>query len=735
MKYLYIILLLYSSTLYGQTITGHVYEKPGDSKQPLPGASIYWSGTTVGTVADENGAFKLQRDGLNNWLVVSYIGFVNDSILVKNESEINFYLKSSSELKGVEIQGKRDGTLISTIKPRNVETITEKELLKAPCCNLSESFETNPTVDVNYADAVTGAKEIQMLGLSGVYTQLLAEAIPTMTGLGNIYGLNYVPGPWMESIQISKGAGSVNNGFEAITGQINIEFKKPENMKDRMFINVFGDIQGRTELNTINKFNLSSQTTNMFMLHGSINQLNIDHNDDTFMDMPLTKQINIYNKINYHSGRRLEGQAGVKLIAENRVGGQVNFDPEKDKGTTNAYGAVINSRRIEVFTKTGLVNPEKPYQSMGLQMQGTYHSHNSWFGLKQYDAEQKSFYANFAYISRIITDKHKFRAGADMKLDYITETFMRKDYVSNEEVPGLYTEYTFDSHEKWGIIAGIRADYHNYFGWFVSPRANIKYNFTPEIIARVSGGKGYRTPLSFADNIGVMVNSKQVLILQSPDAEEAWNGGLNITARFKFNGREGSFSADYYYTTFINQYIIDQFSVPGAVLYYNLNGNSTATSLQSTLTYELARGLDIKIAGKLDDISTDYIYSKNAARPLYAREKALVNVAYETLKKRWRFDATWQWNGKKLLPASITHLHESSTKETMSQPYSLFNAQITRVYRIWEVYIGCENIGNFTQHNPISNADQPFSPGFDASSVWGPLSERNIYGGVRININ
>ncbi|MEP7264888.1 MAG: TonB-dependent receptor [Bacteroidota bacterium] len=734
MKYIFICLIFCCNSLIAQNIKGKIYDKSGGKKQPLPGASVYWSGTTKGTVADENGVFVLATDIEHHLLVVSFIGYINDSVPVEGADDLIIYLIPSVELNTVEINAKQDATSISTIKPRNTELITERELIKAACCNLSESFETNPTIDVNYADAVTGAKEIQMLGLSGVYTQLMAEQIPAMTGLGSIYGLNYIPGPWMQSIQISKGAGSVVNGFEAITGQINIELKKPETMKERMFINAFGDAEGRVELNTINTFILNNSFSDILMVHGDMNQTKIDHNDDGFLDMPLTKQINIYNKLDYNSGKRLEGQFGIKAIAEDRIGGEMNFDADKDKGTTNAYGAVVNSKRVEVFTKTGIVNPEKPYQSMGLQMQGVYHKHDSWFGLKQYDAEQQSFYANYSYISKLKTTANKFRVGMDMKVDHITETYNGKDYISNEEVPGVYGEYTFDNEKKWGIIAGMRADYHNIYGWFLSPRAHVKYNFTPEIIARISGGKGYRTPLAFADNIGVMANSKTLIILESPDAEEAWNGGLNVTARFKLHGKEGSISADYYYTSFINQYIIDQYSVPGAVLYYNLDGNSTASSIQTTITFEVLKGLELKVAGKMDNVSTDYIYKKDAQRPFYAREKALANISYETKKKRWRFDATWQWNGvKPLLPSIHDVQHDQQTTQE-SPSYSIINSQVTRVYRKWEIYFGCENAGDFTQHNPIINASQPFSPEFDASSIWGPITGRKFYGGIRINI-
>jgi outer membrane receptor for ferrienterochelin and colicins len=686
MKLLMLCFILMHAGVCAQQITGNIYDQNG---APLPGASVYWSGTTTGTVSGNDGSFSLQKHEQINLLVVSYIGLRNDTVPAVPGKQLQIRMQADKELEGVEINAKKEATDISTIKPRNIERITERELLKAACCNLSESFETNPTVDVNYADAVTGAKEIQMLGLSGVYTQFLAEAIPALTGLGSIYGLNYIPGPWMESIQISKGAGSVVNGYESITGQINIEFKKPETFKERMYVNVFGDSEGRVELNTINKIRINDGLSDIFMVHGSMSQSRIDHNDDGFMDMPLAKQINIYNRLGYNSGKTMEGQAGFRIIAEDRMGGEMDFE-KSDRGTTNLYGAVVNSRRLEAFVKTGMVNPAKPYQSMGIQLNGIYHDHKSWFGLKQYDAVQHSFYANYGYITKIVKENHRVRIGADFKADKITETLNDRDYNSTENVPGVYTEYTWDNIDKWGVIAGMRADYHEQFGWFICPRANVKYNFSPNLIVRVSGGKGFRTPLTFADNIGVFSSSRHIVVLEAPAAEEAWNSGANVTARFKWHEREGSISADYYYTSFINQYIIDPYSVPEAVLYYNLSGQSTASSMQLTLSYELVKGLEVRVSGKLDDVSTDYIYKSNASRPLYSKEKGLITASYETEKKRWRFDGTWQWNGKKNLPARAgAHQHEGNEiKESPS--FSIVNCQATRVYRKWELYAGTD---------------------------------------------
>ena len=719
-----------------QTVKGKVLETGSDKKeQPLIGASVHWAGISTGTVTDTEGNFELKvSDTVKRILVVQYVGYLSDTIHAHDPSKfIEVHLRQSKTLKEVNVKSKRDATVISTIQPRNTELITTGELLKAACCNLSESFETNPSVDVNYTDAVTGAKEIQMLGLSGIYTQLLTENIPTLRGLGSIYGLNYIPGPWMESIQISKGAGSVANGYEATTGQINIEFKKPESNDEKFFVNLFTDSHGRVEANTINTVKLNNKWSYMLMLHGDYAGLKEDANDDGFLDLPLSKQLNIYNRFRYHSGKKLEGQAGIKAIIEDRIGGQTKFDAGTDKGTTNAYGIGVKTKRFEAYTKTGIVYPKTPYKSMGLQLSATYHDQLSYFGLKEYNGTQQSFYANYVYISIIKNTNHKIKLGADYKYDHYNENYNQSPTTSMEQVPGAYAEYTFDYKEKFGAIAGSRIDYHNKYHWIYTPRLHLKYNFTPDIIVRVSGGKGFRTPHVYADNIGVMASSKALVILEEPKPEIAWNSGANMTIRYKVFAHEGSWSVDYYYTNFENQLIVDQYSNPYAVLYYNLRGTSYANSLQTTFTVELAEGLNLKLAYKLDDVHTNYLVVKSIAKPMLSRNKGLVNLDYETPRKKWRMNATAQLEGAKPLPVKSG---ENSTAfvKAYSPSFVMLNAQVTKVFKKWELYGGAENILGYTQKNPIVSAANPFSNEFDATNVWGPITGQKFYVGMRMSL-
>lgn len=712
----------------------------GSNGEKIPGAAIVEISSGKAVLTRSDGSFILEPEGSFPLLIVaSFTGFAPDTVRLNAPvTDLRIKLGPGVTLQSAEITSNRQTTEISTLQARNIELLNEGELLKAACCNLSESFETNPSVDVNYTDAVTGAKEIQLLGLSGIYTQMLGEAIPTLRGMANSFGLMYIPGSWMESIQISKGAGSVSSGYEGITGQINIEFKKPLKPQPLVALNVYADAFGRGEINAIYTLPKKRKWNYMFMAHVSGLKNKIDHNDDGFIDMPLYSQVNLYNRLHFNSGKQWEGQFGLKALVESRQGGMVKFDPESDKRTTKAYGIGIDTRRAEVYAKMGKVFPEKPHKSMGFQLDGVVHDQQAYFGLKTYNGTQSSLYAHALYMSIISNTDHKFKTGIDYKYDLYDESVNDSVFTREEMVPGIHFEYTYGcAEEKFGAIAGVRFDQHNLFGFMWTPRVNLKYNFTDEMIVRASAGKGYRTPNVYADNLGLFVSAKKLVMLEKIRLEEAWNAGLNFTTRFKWWRKEGSLMLDAYHTMFVNQWITDQYSSSEEVYFYNLKGNSTANSAQVTFTYEPLLNLLVKLAWRTDDVRTDYLELKDVNKALVARNKALANLAWKDFSEKWKFDATLQWEGPKNLPMAAGHQHNSSDEATIvskSPSFYQLMAQITRIFKVWEIYIGGENLLDYTQHHVILGADNPFGNNFDATQVWGPVMGRRIYAGIRLNI-
>ncbi len=739
------LLLLLSCSLFTASaqqafVEGTVYEQSsGDKiKSPLPGASVFWANTTIGTTTDEKGFFRLEAEkGFPGLLVFSYVGYRTDTIRVIKAGAIQVILQSSVSLTAVNIEGRQDATMISTIKPINVEQVGKKELLKAACCNLSESFETNPSVNVSYTDAITGAKEIQMLGLSGIYSQIMTENIPNVRGLASTYGLGYVPGPWMESIQITKGSGSVANGFESTSGQINVEYIKPENAEN-FYLNGYGASSGNVEINAHKKIKVSDNTSGILFVHGENSQTKWDHQDDSFLDMPLVTQGNVMNRWSFNDGKRFEGQFGVKAIYEKRRSGQTFYDWNSEADSSSGYGVQITTKRLEVFSKTGMVFADKPWKSAGLILSANFHDQESYFGLKTYDGAQQSLYGSLIYMSIIGTTNHKWKAGVDMRYDDYNELYLMNAFDRVESVPGVFAEYTFNYREKFGFVAGSRVDYHNEWGLFYTPRLHMKYNFTENVIVRVSGGRSFRTANVFADNSSIMATSRNLVIAEKLNPERAWNAGANFTAKFRAWYRPGSISLDYYVTDFSNQVIIDTYSSSDVIEVYNLKGDSWSRSFQVAFNYEVFKRFDVRVAYKNDHVVIDYngIASR---KPLVPEHRALLNVSYETVKENWRYDFTTHYQGTTRLALSNAtddlEGHENDQVQKGTSPdFVTFNAQITHIIKKWEFYLGGENLAGFRQENPVINADRPFEEGFDATNVWGPVMGRKVYIGFRYTL-
>ncbi len=718
-----------------------MYERTGGSKKSavLPGASLYWLGTTTGTTSSSDGSFKISvPDYLPAKLIVSYVGYHSDTITITAAGKIEILLKRSVALSEVTIEGRQESTQISTIKTINTEQINQKELLKAACCNLSESFETNPSVNVSYSDAITGAKEIQMLGLAGIYSQIMTENIPANRGLGGTYGLSYIPGPWMESIQITKGSGSVANGYESTTGQINVEYLKPDKA-DKLYINGYAASTGNTELNAHQKFKVSEKASSILMFHGENMKTEWDHQNDNFLDMPLMHNFNLFNRWSVSDGQNYEMQFGVRGITEQRRSGQTFYKYGDDADTTSGYGVQVKTNRIDAFSKTGLIFPSTPWRSLGLILSGSYHDQNSYFGLKNYDGTQGSFYGSLIYMSILGNTNHKWKAGLDFRHDDYDENYLSNSYLRTENVPGVYAEYTLNLNDKFGAVAGGRADYHNEWGLFYTPRLHLKYNFTSDIILRTSAGRSFRTSNVFADNIGIMASARNLVITEKLNPERAWNYGVNFTAKFVSLDRPATFNIDYYVTDFSNQVIVDTYSSPDDILIYNLDGDSYSRSFQVSLDYEAMPNFNVRVAYKNDQVVMSYS-GVPSQKPLVPEHKGLVNLAYSTKKENWRFDLTAQYHGETKLVYTISEeLHpghsETQVKNNKSPEYITLLGQITHIFnKKWEVYLGGENLTNYRQESIVLNATDPFSPGFDATNIWGPVMGTKIYAGFRFKI-
>ncbi len=731
-KYISVLLGLLLSTVFlqAQSLRGIVYENVNNDTIPLPGVNIYWEGTQKGTVTDAQGRFALKEaKGAHN-LIFSFVGYANDTLHAHSSEALFTHVMSSAlNLNEVEVVSREKTAFVSRMSTVNTTHIGSGELKKAACCNLSESFETSASVDVSYSDAVTGAKQIEMLGLSGIYTQMMSENMPDLRGLANSFGLGYVPGSWMESIQVSKGTSTVLNGYESMSGQINVEYKKPS-AGDKLFVNLFQNHMGRSEMNFNARTPLSKTLSTMLLGHVSHNGTRHDDNKDGFLDDPLYTQYNLFNRWDFiHNNYDI--QFGIKALKEEREGGQLSYDKQLPRDINNGYGVKMNTERVAAFLKTGFIF-DRPVTSLGIQQQFTYHKLGSYFGLNDYDANQLSYYANALFQSYIGNTQHSYTTGASFIYDKYEEQLNDSLFARTEVVPGVFFQYSYSDGHHVNFIAGLRADHHNEYGVFVTPRLHLRYNFNEHTILRATAGKGFRSPNVLAENTSLLASSRRLVFVNTPRMEEAWNFGLNLSKHFDIGNRELTVNIDGYRTSFVNQVIIDRDSDIDLISIYNLNGKSFSNSFQVEANYELLKGLDVTAAFRMNDVKMTY-NDELLQKPLVNKYKGLVSMSYVTNQKKWQFDATAQFNGQSRLPNTEAN-PEIYRQVAKSPAYTIFNAQVTKYFRVWNVYLGGENLTNFKQNNPVIAAENPFGNHFDSSMIWGPISGIKVYVGLRYMI-
>jgi outer membrane receptor protein involved in Fe transport len=703
--------------------------------QPLAGANVFWLGTTQGVATGADGTFRLALPSrLPHQLVVSYIGYESDTLMITTAQEsVEVILSATRELNEVVVAGRRPGTHVSSLEPIMTQVITSTELQRAACCNLSEAFETNASIDVSYSDAVSGAQQIQMLGLAGTYSQIMTENMPTIRGLGQPFGLGFIPGPWMESIQISKGSASVINGYESITGQINVELKKPEG-PERFYYNFYANDFGRLESSVLGAVDLSPLWSTMVMAHGEFMNNQIDHSHNAFLDHPMMKKYNILNRYRYDRPGVMESQFGFRVLKEERQGGQVAFfENGENWGSDSYFGFGVNTSRYEAFAKTGFFFRGLPDASLGTQLSFTHHSVASHYGQRPYDGTQNSFYANILFENSLGHPDHRFTTGISYLLDDYSESLSDSLFARRESVPGAFFQYTYQLPERLTLSGGLRLDFHNLFGTFFTPRFHLRYAIDERTTFRASAGKGYRIPNPVAENTGLLVSSKRFRVLEDLLPEQAWNAGGSLTRHLMLFGRDASLAAEVYRTTFVNQLVVDVDTDYREARFYNLNGRSFANNYQLEFSFEPFLFFEVTAALRYSDVQMT-IREELLAKPFVNRYRGLLTGSYATRNNRWQIDATAQFNGPGRIPVIANHTDAFHFPEA-SPAHVLLLAQVTYRWRNLDIYLGGENLTGFRQEHPIIDPGNPFGEHFDGSMIWGPLTGRMFYMGLRFSID
>ena len=740
-----IIFLVLPLFLFSQEkLTGMIMDKnnPKDNLGVF-GANVYWLNTSIGATTNEKGWFTIPYNKSYKKLVVSYVGYKTDTLKISDLEPIHHFITLENELEEVTLKSKKKATQRSFIQTKNVFTVNSEELLKAACCNLAESFETNPSIDVNFSDALTGTRQIQMLGLKSPYLLITQENIPSIRGAGQVFGLTFTPGTWVESIQITKGAGSVINGYESISGQINAELVKPLT-DNRIFLNAYGSLGGRYELNSHLNHKISDKWQTGIYIHGNYRNKKFDRNKDGFLDNPLISQVNVMNRWQY-----LDAEKGwvsfinVRFMDDSKQTGQNNFDPLIDKGRSEVWGGEIDTKRFDSSLKLGYVFPQLPFQSFGFQFSYSNHDQDSYFGLKTYDINHQSVYSNLLFNSIIGDTRSKFTTGLNFTYDIYDEFVNSINFYRKEKSFGGFFEYAYDNLDNFSFTSGVRIDTHNLLGTYITPRLHIRYVPWEKGVLRASIGQGRKSANVFAENQHLFASTRQIDIQSSGgkiyglDPEVAWNYGLSYLQGFNLFNRKGDITFDYYRTHFQNQVVVD-WENPQRISFYNLDGESYANSFQTEVNYYVDDFTSLRLAYKFYDIETDY-FSGKLSKPLTPNHRLFANISYETKKiddiKQWKFDLTYNFIGEQRLPDTSTNPVEYQLGE-YSNSYSLLNTQITKVFtEKFEMYFGVENLTDLKQKNPILASDDPFGDSFDSTIIYAPIFGRMLYSGLRFKIN
>ena len=739
-KHILLLLILFSLKPYAQeNLDGRVLAKEAGETIPLIGANVFWLNTQIGTITDEEGKFSLPYLGPEELLIMSYIGFKSDTLSIKeNRLLIHFLDEIDSEsLDEVTLTKRRKAIQKSYFEAQNIIYVNSDELLKAACCNLSESFETNPSIDVNFSDALTGTKQIRMLGLTSPYLLITEENIPMVRGASQAYGLSFTPGTWIESIQITKGTGSVVNGFESIAGQINTEIKKPFSDVP-FFFNLFTSANGRQEANLQGNWKINDKWSSGMFVHGNQRTEKIDGNGDDFLDVPLTKQINVLNRWQYiNSEKGWVGFGTIRLMQDQKQVGALEFNNENDRGQNRLWGSEINTNRIDASLKIGYVFPEFSFRSFGFQSAYSQHKQEAYYGFRVYDIDHQSLYTNFLYNSIIGNTKNKFKAGLNFSYDRYLETVDTFYFNRSDSSLGSFLEYSYDNLENFTLVAGVRLDIHNRLGTFVTPRLHLRYLPQVNTIIRFSLGSGRKAANIFAENQTLFGTNRQINILKNGGSiyglnpEKAWNYGASIRQIFNLLGSGGDITLDYYITNFTDQVVADWES-EGQILFYNLEGLSRANSFQLSIDYNLSQAMSLRFAYKNYDVKTTYD-SGFLQRPLQAQNRFFANFGWESKRNakqaQWRWDLTCHALGKQRLVSN-----QRDPAGSYSPAYSLWNSQLTRAFSSkFELYAGIENLGNYKQLSPIIGVEDPFGINFDTAQIYAPIFGRMVYAGLRWN--
>ncbi|RYZ56538.1 MAG: TonB-dependent receptor [Sphingobacteriales bacterium] len=730
-----------SSSSNAQVVRGNVYTS---DKAPAEGASVTWLQGRTGVATDKKGSFRIPMPPSGTGtLIISFTGHRPDTLHVSDTASLEVLLKEQGHLADVVVTGERSGTYIANL-PMKVEVISSVELKKAACCDLAGCFETQASVQPQTTNIVTNSKELRVLGLAGIYNQVLVDGLPMIQAGSYTYGVSSIPGPLVENIWVAKGANSVLQGYESISGQINVLTREPD-AADKLLLNGYLNSFGESHYNAVFSHKKGKWST-LGAAHVVQPAGTVDRDGDGFLDVPKLTRYMAFNR--WKKGNEAKWgwstQIGLRFLSEKRIGGQTGF-LQSEKGSSERYGQVIQMSQPEAWWKLAYrMNDEHRF---ALHTSGFYQHQESYFGVLHYSACQTNAYANlqheWTYIpTAVLKSGISFRHMQLNEIIAYPDNFSitasgrtyAGDYRKKEQVPGVFAENTlilFQNKLTW--MLGIRADHHNRFGWTVTPRTLLRYKASERTDIRASIGSGWRTANIFSENVGLLASSRDIRFEEVLEPERALNYGLSLTHRYKGRNVEGSLSLDYYHTRFQNQIFPDYDASPTLAIIRNFRGRSVSNAAQAELSAVFYHRVSAKVGYVFLDVHQVRGGQKETL-PFNPKHRVHTSLSYQPLSKRWHLDANMHWYGRQRLPDTKANPVEYQMP-AQSSPYTVASAQFTYLLKTkWEFYAGIENLFDFRQERPLISWQDPFGAYFDTQFAWGPTRGREGYMGFRFKL-
>ncbi|RAJ81846.1 iron complex outermembrane receptor protein/outer membrane receptor for ferrienterochelin and colicins [Chitinophaga dinghuensis] len=551
-------------------------------------------------------------------------------------------ISSVKELEGVTISSTRNNSRIENL-PMKVEVLGKEEMIEEASIkpgNVASILGDLSVIHIQNTSAVSGNNAIRMQGLDGKYTQLLRDGLPLYEGLSGNFGVLAIPPLDLKQIEIIKGSVSTLYGGGAIAGMINFISKTPTN-KPELTLLANGTTLKEKNFNAY--YAQKWGKFGMTFFGGLTSQNPVDVNNDGFSDVPRVRQYIVHPRFFWYLNPNSTIQAGYTGTFEKREGGDMQvLDHHADN--VHTYTEINNSNRNSVdlqYTQRNLGGG-----TLTVKGNGSFYNLTSTEGPFVLDGRQVNTYAEASY------NKKAGRNDMVFGLNNNTENYQRGHGDSstignyNYQTIGAFVQDGFHISDKWLAEAGLRADHHNVFGWYVLPRLALMYKPTDDLSIRLSAGTGYKSPAIFTTQTQTI--GYRYLLPLGANVKSERSTGINFDGNYRTNIGELELTLNqaFYYTHITDPILpVQDMTDPTKV---RLENQPYAVNSLGTDTYVRMEWNHVELYLGYNHTISRYTDAAKTNVPFAPQDKFASTLAY-TIEDKWRFGIENSWIGSQYL--------------------------------------------------------------------------------------